>query len=64
MNALEAIAIREARDQYRKARDQHERMAEIDSKYNRPLMALKEAQAARRILRYGPSETIVVKEVA
>jgi len=63
MTTLEGVALREATDQYRRARREHDRMALIDSRENRPLMALKEAAAARHLARYAPSETLVVAEV-
>lgn len=63
MTSRDAIAINEVRVTIDAARRRHERQALIDSKENRPLMAIKEAHAARILQRFGPGETIVVRTI-
>lgn len=63
MTASEAAAIHEADAQYRRARTYHDREALRHNYARRPVIAQIEAAAAKRLARYGPSETIVVREV-
>lgn len=58
MTALDAIAIREAKVQYDRARRAHQK-ALIDGTEQ----PLSHTFAYRRLTRYGPSETLIVKEI-
>lgn len=63
MTALEAIAIREAKVQYDSARRRHELAAMTEYRAGHVIGGYKAAAAARRLQRYGPSETLVVREI-
>ncbi len=52
-----------ARYQYDRARRAHERQSLLDYRAGRVVTGTAETAAARRLARYGPSETIVVKEI-
>ena len=58
MTALEAIAIREAKVQYDRARREHQRLLLTGT--DQPL---RHAFAYRRLVRFGPSETVVIRSI-
>lgn len=63
MTALEAIAIQEARVQYDRARRRHELAAITEYRAGHVIGGYKAAVAARRLQRFGPSETLVIREI-
>ena len=63
MTALEALAVREARVQYDRARRRHELAAITEYRAGHVIGGYKAAAAARSLQRFGPSETIVVREI-
>ena len=58
MNTLEAIAIREAKVQYDRARRAHQR-ALLDGTEQ----PLSHTFAYRRLVRFGPSEVVVIRSI-
>ena len=58
MTALEAIAVNAAKDQYDRARREHQRVLREGTR-----QPLSHTFAYRRLVRYAPSETIVVREL-
>ena len=63
MTTLEAVAQMEARAAYAAARRRHERAALLAYRSGRPLTGHIESAAVKRLQRYAPSETLVVREI-
>jgi len=60
---LDALAINEAKVTYDTARRRHELNALTEHRQGHPIRATVHSTAARRLSRYGPSETTVIREI-